>query len=216
MLRKISCFLLLLSLQSFAFLFAQSYSMEEVTGYPFISEIAATEKGSRIALSINEKGMRNIYVGEGPQFKLRKLTNYNTDDGQEITSVTVSGDGKWVVYVRGGDHGSGNQSLPRNPSSSIEKPTVQIYSIPFAGGDPVSLGAGDYPIFQPGNKGVTFLRSSQVFSVPVDGSKTPSDLFFANGRISSIQWSADGSRMLFVSSRASHSFVGIYTREHLL
>ena len=211
MLRKFSCFLLLLVLQSFAFLFAQSYTMEEITGYPFISEIAATEKGSRIALSVNEKGLRNIYVGEGSQFQLRKLTNYNTDDGQEITSVTISGDGKWIVYVKGGDHGSGNGSLPRNPSSSIEKPTVQIFSIPFEGGHPIALGAGDYPVFQPGNDVVTFLRNSQVYTVPVDGSKPASGLFFANGRIGSVQWSADGNRMLFVSSRGSHSFVGIYT-----
>ncbi len=212
MLRKLSCLLLLFYFHSFAHVFAQSYTMEEVTGYPFISEIAATEKGSRIALSINEKGMRNIYVGEGPQFKLKKLTNYKTDDGQEITSVTISADGKWIVYVRGGDHGSGNRSLPRNPSSSIEKPTVEIFSIPFSGGKPVLLGEGDYPIFQPGNKEVTFLRNSQVYTVPVDGSKTASNLFFANGRISAIQWSADGRRLLFVSSRGSHSFIGIFTK----
>ena len=212
MIKKICCFLLLLCLSSLAMLFAQSYTMEEVTSYPFISEVAATEKGSKIALSINEKGMRNIYVGEGPQFKLRKITNYNSDEGQEITSVTISADGKWIVYVRGGDHGAFDRSLSRNPSSSIEKPAIQLYSIPFAGGEPVLLGEGDYPVFKPGNKEVTFLRNNQVYGVPVDGSKAPSNLFFANGRISSIQWSEDGSRMLFVSSRGSHSFIGIYTK----
>ncbi len=204
--------LILIIVLSRPVVFGQSYTMEEVTGYPFISEITATEKGSKMALSINEKGMRNIYVGEGPQFKLRKRTNYKTDDGQEITSVTISADGKWIVYVRGGDHGAFDRSLSRNPSSSIEKPAIKIYSIPFAGGNPILLGEGDYPVFQPGDKEVTFIRNSQVYSVPADGSKAPSNLFFANGRISAIQWSADGSRMLFVSSRGSHSFIGIYTK----
>lgn len=184
--------------------------MEEITGYPFISEITATQVGSKMAIPVNEKGKRNIYVGEGPQYKLRKITNYNTDDGQEITSVTISPDGKWIVYVRGGDHGAFNRSLPRNPSSSVQKPAIQLYSIPFLGGEPVLLGEGDYPVFRPGGTELTFLRNNQVYTVPVDGSKTPSSLFYANGRISSPQWSADGSRMLFVSSRGSHSFIGIY------
>ena len=213
MIKKLPCFFLFLCLHSFTILCAQQYTMEEVTGYPFISEIAASGKGSKIALSVNEKGLRNIYVGEGPQFKLRKITNFNIDEGQEITSVTISDDGKWIVYVRGGDHGAFNRSLPRNPSSLIEKPAIQIYSLPFAGGKPILLGEGDYPVFQPGDKEVTFLRNGQVYSVPVDGSKMPSSLFSANGRMSSIQWSSDGTKLLFVSSREAHSFIGIYRKD---
>ena len=212
MIKKISVFLLLLCLPSFGILFGQSYTIEDITGYPFISEIAATQKGSKMALSVNEKGKRNIYVGESPQYKLRKITNYNTDDGQELTSLNISEDGKWIVYVRGGDHGAFDRSLSRNPSSSIEKPAIKIYSIPFGGGNAILLGEGDYPVIQPGDKEVTFLRNSQVYTVPVDGSKGPSNLFFANGRISSIKWSSDGQRMLFVSSRGSHSFIGIYQK----
>ena len=82
---------------------AQSITMESVASYPFVTELTAAQKGSSIAFTVNEKGKRNIYVAAGPAYTLRKLTSYNTDDGQEITGVTLSADSKWVVYVRGGD-----------------------------------------------------------------------------------------------------------------
>src|SRR5690349_11445492 len=83
-----------------------TFTLEAVKSYPFPTELVASSEGSRIAWALNESGKRNIYVAEGPDFKSRKITNYNEDDGQEITSLTVSDDGKWIVYVRGGDHGA--------------------------------------------------------------------------------------------------------------
>lgn len=83
-----------------------SFTVEQIKSYPFPNELTAAATGSRIAWAFNERGLRNIWVAEGPDFQPHRLTNYNTDDGQELTSVTISADGKYVVYVRGGDHGS--------------------------------------------------------------------------------------------------------------
>ena len=190
---------------------AQSFSLDAITGYPFFAELTSVAKGSRIALSINEKGRRNIYVAEGPGFALRKLTNYNIDEGQEISGVTISPDGKWVMYVRGADHGAFDESIPRNPSSASVAPKIQIYSIPFAGGKSVLLDEGDYPVIDPKSKQVVFIKNNQVWIMPVDGSRSAENSFYAKGKTGSIQWSPDGSQMLFVSSRGDHSFIGIYT-----
>ncbi len=85
---------------------AQSFKLDEVKSYPFPTNLTASATGSKIAWSFDEQGKRNIYVAEGPEFNPRKLTNYNTDDGQEISSLSISADGKWLVFKRGGDHGS--------------------------------------------------------------------------------------------------------------
>ncbi|HVF22350.1 MAG TPA: hypothetical protein VM941_04710, partial [Pyrinomonadaceae bacterium] len=96
-----------------------SFTMEQIKGYPFPSELTASATGSRIAWAFNERGARNVWVAEGPDFKPRRLTNYQTDDGQELTSLSISRDGKYVVYVRGGDHGSNwESSLGVNPTLS--------------------------------------------------------------------------------------------------
>src|SRR5215510_715133 len=85
---------------------AESFTLEQLKGYPFPNELTAAATGARIAWAFNERGSRNVWVAEGPDFKARRLTNYDVDDGQELTSRAISADGKYVVYVRGGDHGS--------------------------------------------------------------------------------------------------------------
>ena len=95
---------------------AQSFTLEQIKSYPFPNELTTSATGARIAWAFNERGARNVWVAEGPDFKARRLTNYETDDGQELTSLAVSADGKYVVYVRGGDHGSNfDSSVGVNP-----------------------------------------------------------------------------------------------------
>src|SRR3546814_19043365 len=84
-----------------------------------------------MAVAINEQGRRNLYVAEGPSFELRKLTPYDEDLGDEITSVQLSADGPRVVYVTGCDHGGSNARTPRNPPSLPVATQVQVWSVPF-------------------------------------------------------------------------------------
>ncbi|MBO9634773.1 MAG: S9 family peptidase [Chitinophagaceae bacterium] len=190
---------------------AQSFSLGSVTGYPFISDITAATKGSRIAFAVNEKGFRNIYVAEGPQFAIRKLTAYDKDEGQEISGVMLTPDGSRVLYVRGADHGAFDETIPRNPSSSTSRPKIQLYSIPFSGGVPKLLAEGDDAVISPDGKQVAFIKDHQAWIVPVDGSAPARNLFYDKGRTGSLQWSPDGSKLAFVSSRGDHAFIGVFT-----
>ena len=190
---------------------AQHFSMEAILGYPFPSELASSATGSRIAVAINEKGKRNIYVAEGPLFTMRKLTDYNEDEGQEITGIKISPDGKKVIYVRGGDHGAFDGSVPRNPAGKPFPPRVQVFSIPFEGGAPSLIDDGDGPVIDPQGKRVAYIKSDQVWSAPLDGSAKPARLFYARGNSGDIEWSPDGAKLAFVSSRPGHSFIGIFS-----
>lgn len=193
---------------------AQSFTMDQLKSYPFPNELAASATGARIAWAFNERGLRNIWVAEGPDFKARRLTNYNSDDGQELTSVLLSSDGKYVVYVRGGDHGSNfDSSVGVNPAMAPVQIKVQIWSVPFLGGEPKLLGEGDEPVISPKSDRVAFLKDRGIWTVPVDGSTPAKRLFFARGDCGSPEWSPDGTRLGFVSNRGDHSFVGVYTNE---
>src|SRR5207244_1988368 len=114
-------------------------------------------KGSTIAWTFAERGVRNIYAAEAPDFRARRVTSATEDDGQELTQLQFSGDGKRIVYVRGGDHGSSRPSDPPNPSSSTTEPSIQIWSVDLTGGSPKVIADGDDPQIAPDGTRVAFV-----------------------------------------------------------
>jgi len=188
-----------------------SFSLEQVKSLPFPDGLTA--RGQKLAWAFNEQGLRNVYVAEAPDWKARRLTDYKEDDGQELTSLQLSADGKYVVYVRGGEHGANWNDIPPNPASSAVAPKVQIWSVPFAGGSPTLLADGDDPAVSPKSDVVAFVSAGQVSLAPIDGASAAKKLFFAKGTSDDLQWSPDGSRIAFTSGRGDHSFVGVFTSE---
>ncbi|MDB5111122.1 MAG: peptidase [Mucilaginibacter sp.] len=194
---------------------AQNFSMEDVTNYPFPRELTSSATGSKIAYTVEERGRRNIYVASGPDFTIRKLTNYTKDDGQEITSVSISKDGKWVVYVRGGEHsGNHDRSTIVNPANDPIAPKIQVWSMPFAGGASKLLGEGDYPVVSPKGDKVAFINTGQVWVAPTNGLTAGKPMFTVRGECSGLQWSPDGSMLAFECNRTDHAFIGVYTNDN--
>jgi dipeptidyl aminopeptidase/acylaminoacyl peptidase len=190
---------------------AGSYTLEQIRSYPFPSELSGASAAPRVAWVFDERGVRNVYVAEGPAWTPRKVTSYSTDDGQELTNVSLTPDGNTVVYVRGGDHDGNWSDLAPDPASSPKQPKVEIWSVPFAGGTPKRLAEGDEPVVSPKGDRIAFSKGDAVWTVPIDGSKEASRLFFAKGSSNSPVWSPDGSKLAFVSSRGDHSFIAVYT-----
>ena len=191
----------------------QAFTIEQVLGYPYPLNLVSGGDGGTIAYVLDERGVRNVFVATAPAYAPRKITNYTADDGQEITNLKISRDGKYAVYVRGGDHDSNwPASFPPDPARSSVAPRMQVWSVPLQGeAKPVALGDGDAPSISPDNKRVAFLAQDQsVEWSPLDGSGKADKLFFDEGQDSDLQWSPDGSALAFVSTRTDHSFIGIY------
>ncbi len=188
------------------------FTLEQVMSAPFATNLAAAATGERLAWTLNERGRRNVWVAEGPQFTARRLTNYLSDDGQELNAVQLSPDGSRVVFMRGGDFSANfDDALPVNPTGALFPAKTEIWSVPFSGGTPVALGEGESPVISPKGDVVVFTRARQLWMVPIDGSKPPVRLFDQRGDASDPQFSPDGTRLAFVSGRGDHAFIGIYT-----
>ncbi len=201
-----------------------SFTLEQIRSYSYPEELTSAPTGSRIAWVFNRRGVRNIWAAEGPDFKPRAITDYRADDGQELTNLSISPDGRTVVYVRGGDHDANwvaEGGLQPDPAHSPVQPKVQILSVPFAGGTsiqapkplPKLLADGDEPVISPRGDRLAFTRDHAIWVAAVNGSSPAKRLFFARGESGSPVWSPSGDRLAFVSNRGDHSFIGVFTSD---
>jgi dipeptidyl aminopeptidase/acylaminoacyl peptidase len=190
---------------------AQQFSVQDISSFPFPSELTASPTGQLISWAMQEKGLRNVYIAEGPAYIAKKLTSFHTDDGQEITSISFSPDNRWLVFVRGGEHGS-NWDLEAgiNPAHATTIPGVQIWKISTLGGNAEMLADGDAPVISPDNTRIAYIKGGQVFTVPMEGGPG-TRLFEVRGQTGNLQWSPDGKQLLFTVNRNTHTLIGIYT-----
>lgn len=190
---------------------SQRFTIEQISSYPFPSELVASPTNQTLAWAANEKGKRNIYLATGPDFSAKRLTAFGTDDGQEISSLQFSPDGKWIVFVRGGEHGSNwDYNIGINPSQELTMPKVQIWKIALPAGKPELVAEGDDPVVSPDSKNIAFIKNRQVWSSSLTAGN-PTQLFEVKGSAHSLQWSPDGKSLAFVANRNTHSLIGVYT-----
>lgn len=188
------------------------FTLVQVLGYPYPSDLVAWRSGSAFAWTSDARGVRNIWVAEAPAYRTRRVTDYSGDVGQEITNLHFSHDGKYLIYVRGGDHDANwPEPVQPDPDASPTQQQMQVWSLALAGGAPRALGQGDTPAASPDSRDVAFVKTDgSVWLAPIDGSKKAERLFFDLGKDSDLHWSPQGKALAFVSDREDHSFIGIY------
>ncbi|MGD2129644.1 MAG: prolyl oligopeptidase family serine peptidase [Lysobacterales bacterium] len=194
---------------------AATFTMEQVLHFSFPEGLTAAEHADAIAWVQNLDGVRNIWVARGPEFEPRQVTRYTRDDGEELTQLTFSPDGKSLVFVRGGDHDANwpaEGNLQPDPSMSTSRPAVTIWQVTRPGKPPRKLAEGDAPAISARGQ-LAFIRDDQVWTLTLGRKTRPEPLFFDRGKDSDLHWSPDGTRLVFVSDRGDHSFVGIYEAE---
>ena len=189
-----------------------TFTMAQALDYPFESEVVAAERAPTIAWVRNLAGLRNVWVATGPDYTPLQITHFSKDDGQELSQLAFSPDGRWLAFVRGGDHdanwpAAGN--LPPDPDSSTTAPEVAVWVADVRGGQAARLTQGDAPAISA--KGVlAYLKDGQVWTAPLDGKGKAERLFFDQGHDSQLTWSPDGSTLAFDSDRGDHGFIGVY------
>jgi dipeptidyl aminopeptidase/acylaminoacyl peptidase len=191
-----------------------AFTLAQILSYPFPSALVRDERGTAIAYTLDQRGVRTIWFAQAPDFASKQLFSSAGDDGQELTNLVISDDDAHVVYVRGGDHDANwPLALQPNPASNPVEQEMQVWAVTTSGGPPKLLGTGDAPAISPDGKRVAFTADGAVMIAPIDGSAAAKRLFFDRGQDSDLHWSPDGSALAFVSTRTDHSFIAIYRNE---
>jgi len=187
-----------------------SFTVEQVLGAPFPTELTAAPAKGRIAWVFNARGSRNVWVSEpgaDGAYAARAVTSYTGDDGQEIGELAWSPDGETIVYARG-SLGPGTRTNPLSlPAGEMGQ---EVFAIAVSGGAPKKLGDGHAPAVSPKGDLVAYLSHDQIWAAHLDGTGKSELLVAEKGRSGSLRWSPDGSHLAFVSQRGDHSFVGVY------
>lgn len=187
--------------------FSQS-ALEQLLSHPIESGFASSKDGKNIAWVINDHGKRNILVKTGTDLP-RFLTDFQQDDGQEISQLTFSPNGLKLLFVRGGGANSKGQSP--NPASLADGTEQAIYFKDIGNkSQAAKITLGNNPVFYPDGFKFLFAKGGQILESTLEINATPKLLFVASGSNHSPKFSPNGIEILFTSDRGDHGFVGIY------
>lgn len=191
----------------------QSFTLQQALSTPFASDLVASPKKGKFAWVEDQEGRRNLWIAEptaGESYKVRQLTHYDKDDGQEIYDIALTPDAEQLIYVRGGDAEYPTR-LPPNPALDPAGTSQNIWILSITGGEPRKLGEGFDPVISPSGNQLAFLSRGQIYTVELGADQSsPKQLLHTRGDLSSLTWAPDGHALAFLSERGDHNFIGVF------
>jgi dipeptidyl aminopeptidase/acylaminoacyl peptidase len=184
-------------------------SIRDIDGAPFAATIVVAPAANAVAFVLSARGVRNIWVTDSARAGARMVTAFTQDDGQDITSLAFSADGRTLYFVRGGGPNRAGE-IP-NPTSDPTGAEQAIWRARLDGSPATRFAEGSSPTPAPRGTDVAFTRRGAIWLASPSGDSTKSSqLFKMRGAGGSLRWSPNGAQLAFVSNRGSHSFVGVY------
>jgi dipeptidyl aminopeptidase/acylaminoacyl peptidase len=187
---------------------ARPLTVEQIASAPFPGHLVASPANGSVAWIYNDRGVRNVWIAEPFEngFDARPLTANVGDIGVDLVDLRWSGDGKWLIYIQGGDNGG---RTPVNPMSlPCGTKAGEVWTVSTEGAAAL-IGPGVSPSPAPVGDQLVFVREGQPFLASASSGEA-AWLFRDQGAVTGVAWAPDGRRFAFVSQRGTHSLVGVF------
>lgn len=189
---------------------AQAFSLEDVLSAPYPENLVAAADGARIAWTETHKGARSVFTAAAPDFEPQRIAHFPKDDGRPLSALSLSADGAFAVFTRGGAKNWDGEHP--NPDSAPEGAFQRVWMAPTGAGGARVMAEGSRGVVSPDGKHVLIHREGKLYQYTAarTGEEVSEPLFRIRGGLASVSWSPVGDKILFVSNRNGHSFVGVY------
>jgi dipeptidyl aminopeptidase/acylaminoacyl peptidase len=178
--------------------------------FPIATDVSTAEVPS-FAWLVRQGENSMLMFAQTPDFKPVKLFAQTDIDGQPISSVAISPNGKFIAFQTGVPFGGSGEGF--NPASLIEapKPTLWVMAT-NVGAKPVKIGVASGPRFTPDGKRMLFRQGRDLAAVDLaTPSAKPTVLVPGGAAFGQAVWTKDGKSMIFAQDRGGWSFLGQFT-----
>lgn len=189
---------------------AYAYTLESILSAPYPENLVSSENGERIAWTEFREGSRSVWTAAAPNFSPMRIADFPNDDGRPLGQLSLSNDGTIAVFTRGGPK-NWDGDHP-NPDSDPKGATQEVWIAPTSRGSARLLTEGSAPSISPDADTVLIQHEGEIYAYAtgIRQAKDQEPLFSVRGGLQGVRWSPTGDKVVFVSVRNGHSFVGVF------
>lgn len=175
--------------------------------FPLATATAAARDVEAFTWIIRQGNVTKVMFARGPKFEPLCLHTRTDEDGQSVTSVTVSPDGRFVAFVTGTAFSEGRA---HNPAALIDPPMTQVWLVPAqADATARRIGNGSGPLFL--NSRLAYRQERDLRTVDLSADAATDEILLPGGAaFEDVSLSPDGARLAFVHDRGGYAFLGVY------
>ena len=180
-----------------------AFASDVFAGWRYVTEAVGARDADAIAYIVQSDARTTLYTASGPDYSSKVLAASAPNDGVPIEAVSISGDGRWIAYGRGGV----GDAAGRGEISARGAWVVGASAVPCR------LGEGARPTLSPRGDQVSWLSKGRLMrsrlSEDCAGMQTQVSEMVGGGAIAPV-WSPDGTSLAFEQPIGRSRRIGVW------